>query len=251
MTLPRLHALLVDDEAPVRKRFQQLLAAHPEVLVVGEASSVATAAQLLSERAVDVVFLDIVMPGADGFGLVGALPKQTAVVFVTAHAEFAARAFDVDATDYLVKPVDPKRLAACLERVAAQTGRAEPLIEVTSMGLSRRVPTASIVAVEARGTEVKILFRDTPPVVALGGLGDWFERLRDSGLERVTRSLLVRPAAILRAERLSRDEMLLDLDGCVGLRLGRTCADRIERLLEEGKRRHTMGPDSSTETVRR
>jgi two-component system LytT family response regulator len=226
-----IHALLVDDEAPVRKRFRQLLAAHPEVLVVGEADSAEAAAELLAERPVDVVFIDIVMPGADGFTLLGSVPEKTAVVFVTAHEQFAVRAFEVAAADYLVKPVDPLRLRACLERVATLIDAAEPLIEVVSAGLTRRVPVAGIVAVEARGTEVTIFFRDTPPVVALGGLSDWFDRLRDAGLERITRSLLVRPSAILRADRRSRDEMLLDVAGRAGLRLGRTGADRIERLL--------------------
>lgn len=236
MTVAPLRALLVDDEAPVRKRFRQLLAAHPETIVAGEADSAAAAATFLSERPVDVVFLDVVMPGADGFSLLGSLPATTAVVFVTAHEQFAARAFEVEAIDYLVKPVDPVRLAKCLRRVAAAVGEVRPLIEVVSAGVSRSVPTDSIVAVEARGTDVTITFRDAPPVVAFGGLTEWLERLRDSGLVRVTRSLLVRPSAIVRADRRSRDEMFLDLDGqAASFRLGRTGAVRIERLLARPK----------------
>lgn len=235
MTVAPLRALLVDDEAPVRKRFQQLLAAHPEVMVVGAADSAAAAAAFLSERPVDVVFLDVVMPGADGFSLIGSLPATTAVVFVTAHEQFAVQAFDVAATDYLVKPVDPVRLAECLRRVVAAVGERRPLVEVISAGVTRNIPADSIVAVEARGTEVTLSFRDAPPVVAFGGLTDWLERLRDSGLVRVTRSLLVRPSAILQAERCSRDEMLLDLDGqAASFRLGRTGADRLQRLLDQG-----------------
>src|SRR5688572_19652192 len=100
-----LRALLVDDERLVRKHLRQLLAEHPAVTVVGEAGSVAEAATLARLHRPDVIFLDVQMPPTTGFDLLPLLEPAPAIIFVTAHDEFAIRAFAVSAADYLLKPV--------------------------------------------------------------------------------------------------------------------------------------------------
>lgn len=111
-------ALLVDDEPLARTRLRRLLDAHPDVEIVGEAGDGATAVALIATVAPDVVFLDVQMPGMSGFDVLAALRERPHVIFVTAYDEFAVRAFEEEALDYLLKPVEPARLARALARVS-------------------------------------------------------------------------------------------------------------------------------------
>jgi two-component system LytT family response regulator len=113
-----MRALLVDDEQPARERLRQLLAAHPDVEVAGEAEDGVQATERIAEFAPDVVFLDIQMPGASGLDVVASLGRpRPAIIFCTAFDRYAVDAFEVSATDYLLKPVNRARLAAALDRV--------------------------------------------------------------------------------------------------------------------------------------
>ena len=112
-----LSALLVDDEPLANERMRQLLVAHSGIEVVGTAGSVKAAQAMLEERPPDVVFLDVEMPGGRGFDLLLSVPASTQVVFVTAHERYAVKAFAASAVDYLVKPVNPERLAETLRRL--------------------------------------------------------------------------------------------------------------------------------------
>ena len=100
-----LRALIVDDEAPARELLRALLAVHTNVEVVGEACSVSTAATLCGDLQPNLIFLDVQMPGGDGFSLLGKLDPLPAIIFVTGYDKFAVRAFEVNAVDYLLKPV--------------------------------------------------------------------------------------------------------------------------------------------------
>jgi len=113
-----LRALVADDEPLARRGIRQLLAAHPDVTVVGEARDGREALRLLRELRPDLLFLDVQMPELDGFDVLRAhgAAGMPAVVFVTAYDEFAVRAFDAQALDYLVKPVEEGRFAEALQR---------------------------------------------------------------------------------------------------------------------------------------
>lgn len=113
-----MKALLIDDERLARSELRRLLAAHPDITIVGEAVDVEDAAQKVAELRPGLLFLDVQMPGADGFTLLERLePPLPAVIFTTAYDEFAVKAFEFNALDYLLKPVDPNRLIAALERL--------------------------------------------------------------------------------------------------------------------------------------
>lgn len=115
-----MRVLLVDDEQPARERLRQLLAAHADVDVVGEAEDGVQALERIAELAPDVVFLDIQMPGASGLDVAGSLGHpRPVIVFCTAFDQYAVDAFELSATDYLLKPVNRARLAAALDRIRA------------------------------------------------------------------------------------------------------------------------------------
>lgn len=118
-----IRALLVDDEQPARDRLRQLLAAHEDVEVVGEAEDGVHAAERIAELAPDVVFLDIQMPGASGLDVAASLGgHRPLVVFCTAFDQYAVDAFELSATDYLLKPINRARLASALDRVRHASG---------------------------------------------------------------------------------------------------------------------------------
>lgn len=123
-----IRAMIADDEAPARRKLARLLAAHADVAISGEASTGKEAVALLKTEQPDVLFLDVQMPGLDGFEVLEALGgrEDVAVVFVTAFDEYAVRAFEVEALDYLLKPVTEARLKKVLERVREQAARAAP-----------------------------------------------------------------------------------------------------------------------------
>jgi two-component system LytT family response regulator len=131
-----MRTLIVDDEAPARNRLKRLLAGLEDVQVVGEARDGIQAVEMIEHLSPDLVLLDIQMPGLDGFGVIQALEDPPAIIFVTAYDEFAIRAFEVHALDYLLKPFSQDRLEKAIHRaqealagdqdIAAQLG---PLLE--------------------------------------------------------------------------------------------------------------------------
>ena len=131
-------ALIVDDEPPARARLRRMLAAHPDVTVLGEEATAEAARRSVAEHEPDVVFLDISLPDREGFAVVDSAGSGPAVVFVTAHADHAARAWDVDAVDYLLKPFHPERLATALERLRRHLGTTATGVEPV-----RRLPIES------------------------------------------------------------------------------------------------------------
>lgn len=115
-----IRTLVVDDEQPARERLKQLLAAHADVEVIGEAGDGVQAAERIVELTPDLVLLDIQMPGASGLDVAASLGRpRPAVIFCTAYDQYAVDAFELSALDYLLKPVNRARLAAALDRVRA------------------------------------------------------------------------------------------------------------------------------------
>lgn len=151
-----VEVLIVDDEALARSRLRALLAACEGVAVAGEAGNAAQALEQLGRREFDAVLLDVQMPGADGVALARALreaARAPAVVFVTAHPEHALAAFEVEAVDYLTKPVRLERLQAALAKVGKRLAAAPPpepeVLLIQDRGRTERVPLPEILYLKA------------------------------------------------------------------------------------------------------
>src|SRR6516165_12477202 len=119
-----MKAVLVDDEPLARKELRRLLNAHSYVEIAGEAGNVKEALKLIATQKPDLIFLDVQMPGQSGFDLLAKLESPPEIIFTTAYDQFALRAFEFGACDYLLKPIIPERLAISLSRVHADKIRA-------------------------------------------------------------------------------------------------------------------------------
>lgn len=214
MTTPStaLRVLIVDDEALARSRLASLVAecAEPRCSVAGECANAQQARQWLSEYEADVVLLDIQMPGQSGTALAAELQRLAqppTVVFVTAHAEHALAAFDLDAADYLTKPVKRERLAAALQRAArrlpAPDGGTAPaqdsVLVVSERGRVARIPLADVLYLKA---ELKYVTLRTPARhwVLDDALTELEQRLGERFL-RIHRNALVARDAVRLLER--------------------------------------------------
>lgn len=121
-----MKAMIIDDEPPARRELRRLLKEFAWVEIVGEAGNVDQAEELIGSLAPELLFLDIQMPGGSGFDLLSRLEDLPQVIFTTAYDEHAVRAFEVDALDYLLKPIDPARLAEALGRAKSAQGARTP-----------------------------------------------------------------------------------------------------------------------------
>ena len=121
-----MRILIVDDEAPARAKMRRYVDEYPDIEIVGEAENGVEAIERIGELRPDVVFLDVQMPELDGFGVIDAIGVDSMpyVVFVTAFDEYALKAFEVRALDYLLKPFTPERFAAVIDRARAEVTRA-------------------------------------------------------------------------------------------------------------------------------
>ncbi|HNU42615.1 MAG TPA: response regulator, partial [Cyclobacteriaceae bacterium] len=112
-----MRALIIDDERLARKELAKLLEEHPSIEIVGEAMNADEAEQMINELNPDLLFLDIQMPGRTGFQLLESLESVPLVVFTTAYDEFALKAFEVNALDYLLKPIQAERLSEAIQKI--------------------------------------------------------------------------------------------------------------------------------------
>src|SRR5439155_9634966 len=189
-----MNALVADDERLARSELRRLLAAHPDVSIVAEARNVEEAEAGLQREPVDLLFLDIQMPGGSGFDLLERLDRMPLVIFTTAFDQYAIRAFEVNALDYLMKPVAPERLAAALDRVRQRAGGASrgPLERVFVREGERCwiVNVADIRLLESEGNYTRLYFGVHRPLI-LRSLQALEARLDSAAFFRASRSRII------------------------------------------------------------
>lgn len=216
--MAEIRALIVDDEPLARRGIRQLLAAHPDVEVAGEARDGREAVRALATLKPDLVFLDVEMPGLDGLGVVrthGA-DRMPVIVFVTAHDEYAVRAFEARALDYLVKPLADARFRATMARVRERLRgvRARARIAVPTSAGDLLLDAAEVDWIEAHDDHVDIhtgprRYRVRIPLAALE------HRLDPARFTRVHRGVVVRLDCVreLRSGPIGSGAMVVLRDG--------------------------------------
>jgi two-component system LytT family response regulator len=164
-----MKALIVDDEPLARRELRRLLGAFPSIEIAGEAGNIDEARERIETLAPDVVFLDIQMPGGSGFDLLAQLDRVPRIVFTTAFDQYAVKAFDVNALDYLLKPIEPERLASALRKIQAAppAARDEPLGQIFVRDGPRCwfVPLREVSLFSAEGNYVRMLWGRERPLL--------------------------------------------------------------------------------------
>jgi len=253
-----MRVLIADDEPLARKGLRKLLGHEPGVEVVAECADGVEAVDRIQELRPDAAFLDIRMPGIDGFGVVEAIGpgKMPVTVFVTAYDHHALRAFEVHAVDYLLKPVTPERLHTAVERAAAMLGaadrnliegRIESLIRamrppggrlerfvIRSVGKVSIVPVGEVDWIEADGDYVRLhtankvhIHRERMSVLE--------ESLDPAEFIRIHRSTIVRIGRISELRPLLNGDHLVVLRSGEQLSLSRTLRDRVFSVLDASR----------------
>ncbi|MGH7937093.1 MAG: LytR/AlgR family response regulator transcription factor, partial [Bryobacteraceae bacterium] len=176
-----MKALLIDDERLARSELRRLLRAHSDIEVIGEAANAAQAEEKIATLHPDLVFLDVQMPGRSGFELLADLPETPRVIFTTAYDQYALKAFDFGALDYLLKPIEPARLARALERLAEPaekrgTEGETPTFSESPLGESDQVflkdgdrcwlaRVSDIRLLESEGNYARVYFGENRPLI--------------------------------------------------------------------------------------
>ena len=196
-----MKALIIDDERLARKELMKLLEEHPSIEVVGEAMNADEAEKMIEELNPDLLFLDIQMPGRTGFQLLDSLDTAPMVVFTTAYDEFAIKAFEVNALDYLLKPIQPERLAEAVRKIQDKERMREGRMREGKLGLLDQVfvkdgercwfvSLSNIRLFESDGNYIKVFFDNNRPMIhkSLNALD---EKLDERSFFRASRKHIV------------------------------------------------------------
>jgi len=251
-----MRALIVDDEPLARRGVMLRLRKFKDVEIVGECGDGESAVQRILERSPDVVFLDIQMPGMDGFEVLRALPKERlpAVIFLTAYEQHVLRAFDVHALHYLLKPVDDTRFATAVSRVrelldsASKADMAQRVMRLLDRASDKYTSRFTL----QTGSRIQIVTAEE--VEWIGAAGDYVElhangrsfllretmssleqRLDPAKFLRIHRSRIVQSKRILELRSIENREFAVKLADGSEHRSSRTYADRLERWLSPGR----------------
>lgn len=256
--MENIRTLIVDDEPLAREGIRQLLDSHDDVKIVGEANDGVHAVELIKAKKPDLIFLDIQMPELDGFGVVEqvGVERMPEVIFVTAFDQFALRAFEIHALDYLLKPIDPERFAEAVARAKGHiTMRDSTAMSEKLVQLLKDIPTQrqfiQRLAIKSTG---KVLFVSTSDIDWIEANGDYVwvhsqgkknllreriselsNKLDPNHFARIHRSTIVNINRINNLEPMFYGDYAVHLHNGVKLTLSRSYRDKLFSLLHLAK----------------
>lgn len=234
-------ALVIDDEALARQDLIDVLAEFKQVDVVGEADSISGARRKITQLNPHIIFLDIQLPGESGFDLLEHLPQEIKIIFVTAFDQYAIRAFEVNAQDYLLKPVSRERLAATLERIeddgASAVDNVRKLTPEDNIFLKKNkgyafIRVSQIICVTAWDDYTEIFLKSGEHLLVHKSMKEWETRLPEQLFCRIHRSSIVNIEQINSIEPWYNQAYLVALNGIEKpLVMSRRYFSRIKNIL--------------------
>src|SRR5476651_1917339 len=238
-----MKALLIDDERLARNELRRLLAAFPDIAIAGEAANAKQAREQLAALKPDLLFLDVQMPGETGMEFLESLwPPVPHVIFTTAYDEFAVKAFELNALDYLLKPVDPARLAAALGRLRDKAGLPAPPVEKPARLAAEDkvfvregercwfVEVKTIRLLESEGNYTRVHFEAAQPQL-FRSLNAMEERLDPKYFFRANRRQIINLAWIEKIEPWFSGGLLVHLKGGAKIELSRRQAQKFREKM--------------------
>ena len=245
----RIGALIVDDEELARQVLRELLQTHPEMQILAECANGFEAVKAVAEHKPDLVFLDVQMPKLSGFDVLELIDRDIAVIFVTAYDQYAMKAFEVHAVDYLLKPIGRERFEGALERAKKRIGDKTPLAR--DLAAAARPPQQYLERLVVRdGTRVTLIpaakldyVEAQDDYVALATQGSKHLKQQtiasvEAGLDparfvRIHRSYIVNFERVVRIEPYGKDSRLAILADGTRLPVSRTGYARLKSLLDD------------------
>ncbi|MEO9476853.1 MAG: response regulator [Cyclobacteriaceae bacterium] len=235
-----MKALIVDDERLARKELTTLLADHKDIEIVGEAANVDEALTQITKLNPDLIFLDIQMPGESGFDLLEKLEKVPEVIFTTAFDEFAIKAFDVNALDYLLKPIQPERLGAAINKIKKEN-HIDALYDKKTLGSNDQVfvkdgdrcwfvRLEDVRLFESDGNYIKVFFANNKPMIhkSLNALD---ERLDSRSFFRASRKHIINLGWVENIDTWFNGGLLVQLKGGEKIEVSRRQAARFKERM--------------------
>ena len=238
-------AIIIDDERLARNELKKLLADFPEIEVIGEAANAQEGIEKIEQLMPDLIFLDIQMPGKTGFDMLLELERAPHVIFTTAYDEFALKAFEVNALDYLMKPVEPKRLADALHKLlqVEEKEMAAAMVGINRGMLSENdqvfvkdgercwfVKLSEVRLFESVGNYAKVYFSTHKPLI-LKSLNALEERLDEKTFFRANRKHIVNLRMIDKVEPYFNGGLLLDLKAGEKIEVSRRQAVKFKEMM--------------------
>jgi two-component system LytT family response regulator len=239
-------AIIIDDERLARNELRKLLGEHPGIEIVAEAANADEGIAKISELQPDLIFLDIQMPGKTGFDMLGELERSPEVIFTTAYDEFAIRAFQFNALDYLLKPIEPKRLSDALQKLEAvedkefTAGEGQAVhrgvlgdhdqVFVKDGERCWFVRLSDIRLFESVGNYAKVYFAGNKPLI-LKSLNALEERLDDKVFFRANRKHIVNLRMIEKVEPYFNGGLLLEIRGGEKIEVSRRQAVKFKEMM--------------------
>jgi len=229
-----MKALIIDDERLARAELRRLLEKHPEVEIVGEARDAEDALDQIGRTEPELLFLDIQMPGANGFELLEQLDRVPLVIFTTAYDDYAIQAFEVNALDYLLKPVAPERLAAALGKIGGVKPKTsvagDQQIFVKDGERCWFVALRDIVLLESEGNYTRLYFGGHRPLV-LRSLNYLEDRLDPAIFFRASRRHILNLKFIEAIDAWANGGFLVRLKGSIEVEMSRRQAQRFKEIM--------------------
>lgn len=239
-----IKAIIIDDERLARNELKKLLLQHTDIQIVDEASGVEEGIEKIDVSHPDLIFLDIQMPGKTGFDLLAELEKAPRVIFTTAYDEFAIKAFEVNALDYLLKPIDPQRLADAIQKLQTEIA----LEQASLLGVNRGplsesdqvfvkdgercwfVKLADIRLFESVGNYAKVYFDTNKPLI-LKSLNALEDRLDERVFFRANRKHIINLHWIEKIEPFFNGGLLVELKGGEKIEISRRQSVKFKEMM--------------------
>jgi two-component system, LytTR family, response regulator len=236
--------LIIDDERLARNELKKLLQDFPTIEIIGEAANADEGIEKIESLSPDLIFLDIQMPGKTGFDMLAELDSAPHVIFTTAYDEYALKAFEVNALDYLMKPIEPKRLADSLQKLQQAEEKEMAAALAANRGILTEadqvfvkdgercwfVKLGEVRLFESVGNYAKVFFGTNKPLI-LKSLNALEERLDDRVFFRANRKHIVNLRMIEKIEPYFNGGLLLDLQGGEKVEVSRRQAVKFKEMM--------------------
>jgi two-component system LytT family response regulator len=245
MTNNLIKAIIIDDERLARNELKKLLQEHPEISIIEEAANAKEGIEKIESFSPDLIFLDIQMPGKTGFDLLAELERAPKVIFTTAYDEYAFKAFEVNALDYLLKPIEPKRLSDAIHKLQAEIAKEKlginglaskgPLTDLDQVFVKDGercwfVKLAEVRLFESVGNYAKVFFGTNKPLV-LKSLNALEERLDERIFFRANRKHIINVKWIEKIEPFFNGGLLVELKGGEKIEVSRRQTVKFKEMM--------------------